>query len=78
MDRWNMMALGAGNRLVLAAGLSNGWNLLMGARVLNLDTIVSKLLNFDTIVSKSRIGVKWYVSLEVCIFWESYVSVPVS
>ena len=78
MDRWSMMVLGAGNRLALAAGLSDGWNLSSPTRVLNLDTIVSKLLNFDTIVSKSRIGVKWYVSLEVCIFWESYVSVPVS
>ena len=58
MDRWNMMVLGAGNRLALAAGLSDGRNLLSPTRVLNLDTIVSKLVNLDTIVSKCRIGVK--------------------
>ena len=52
-----MMVLGAGNRLARAAGLSDGRNLLMGARFLNLDTIVSKLLNLYTIVSKCRIGV---------------------
>ena len=57
MDRWNMMVLGVGNRLALSAGLGNGRNLLMGARFLNLDTIVSKLLNLYTIVSKCRIGV---------------------
>ena len=54
-----MMVLGAGNRLARAAGLSDGRNLLMGARFLNLDTIVSKLLNLYTIVSKCRIGVKF-------------------
>ena len=43
MDRWNMMVLGAGNRLARAAGLSDGRNLLMRTRLLNLDTIVSKL-----------------------------------
>ena len=52
MDRWNMMVLGAGNRLALAAGLSDGRNLLMCARLLNLDTIVSKLVNLVNIVSK--------------------------
>ena len=52
-----MMVLGAGNRLALSAGLSDGRNLLMGTLVTNLDTIVSKLVNFDTIVSKCRIGV---------------------
>ena len=53
------MVLGAGNRLALAAGLGDEWNLLMCTRFLNLDTIVSKLLNLDTIVSKCRIGVIW-------------------
>ena len=63
-----MMVLGAGNQLTLVAGLSDEWNLLMGAQFLNSDTIVSKLLNLDTIMTKCRIGVNlWYIFL-FCIF----------
>ena len=53
-----MMVLGAGNRLALSAGLSDGRNPLSCTLVTNLDTIVSKFVNLDTIVSKCRIGVK--------------------
>ena len=52
------MVLGAGNRLALAAGLSDGRNLLIPTLVANLDTIVYKFANLVTIVSKCRIGVK--------------------
>ena len=82
MDQWNMMVLGAGDQLALAAGLSDGRNLLMCTRLLNLDTIVSKLVILVTIVSKCRIGVM-QASQEVKSFtmirlWQNnYIPVPV-